>query len=224
MTDVKTFDNRVKLAVEQYKKSSKPLVGLLIEAIEVFYKDNLNASKISYFVNQLGAFERLQTAAKAISIELAPIQYKEDDKGIFTASVAESYANLKKDAKNDSTKADKLKAKDESYAKALADFKAADYNSLLASRKGDTTGVSYFKPVKLDKLESKIGDLATNLIAVALLSNPKMTREEVITKLVAKINAVVDSEVEAAKTTITAKTPLKPAATIEDVAAAAAKL
>ncbi|EJR0729045.1 hypothetical protein NZP44_004520 [Salmonella enterica] len=217
MVDTKNFDNRVKVAVENYKKSSKPLVDLLVEAVEVFYADNLNASKISFFVNQLGAFERLQSAAKAISLELAPIQFKEDDKGMFIASVAESYANLKKDAKNDTEKAAKLKAKDDSYKSALEEFKRANYNSLLASRKATSNQPNYFKPVKIDKLESKISDLATNLIAVAMLSNPAMTREEVITKLVAKVNAVVDSEVEAAKALIVAKTPIKPAATIDDV-------
>lgn len=217
MVDSKNFDNRVKLAVESYKKSSKPLVTLLIEAVEIFYSDNLNASKISYFINQLGAFDRLQSAAKAISVELCPIQYKEDDKGIFTASVSESYNNLKKDAKNNTDKAEKLKIKDAEYKEALTKFKEADHNSLLASRKSVTNEPNYFKPVKIDKLETKISDLATNLIAIAMLSNPALKREEVITKLVAKVNAVVESDIEAAKAVIVAKTPIKPAATIESV-------
>lgn len=219
MVDVKGFDNRVKLAVEGYKKSSKPLVNLLIEAVEIFNGDSNNAAKISYFVNQLAPFPRLQAAAKAISQELAPIQFKEDENGVFTASVAKSYTNLVKDAKNNETKAAKLKEENDLYARRLAKYKERNYNSLLDTRDyGDGVTTKYFKAVSIDKLEVKIKDLATNLVAVALLSNPKMTREEVIQKLTAKISGIVESEISTVQEAILTKTPLAPQKTTGDVA------
>ncbi|EIH1265669.1 hypothetical protein LLL17_004299 [Salmonella enterica] len=223
MVDTKDFDNRVKLAVDNYTKSSKVFVTLLIEAVEIFNGNSQNAGKISVLVNKLAPFPRLQSAAKAISAELCPVQFVEDDKGNFTASVSKTYSNLVKDSKDEkradqSDKIKELSTINERFKTRLAKYKERSYNSLLATRNYDEVEQpNYFKPVKIDKLESKISDLATNLIAVAMLSNPAMTREEVITKLVAKVNAVVDSEVEAAKALIVAKTPIKPAATIDDV-------
>ncbi|EEO8179060.1 hypothetical protein G7D34_003691 [Salmonella enterica] len=223
--DVKNFDNRVKLAVESYAKSSKPLVGLLVESVEIFNADSNNAAKVAYFVNQLAKFPRLQAAAKAIAQELAPVQFVEDNNGVFKASVAESYKNLVKDSKDardqakQAKKVFELETLNNLYASRLKTYKERDYNSLLATRSYDEAKeTNYFKPVKIDKLETKIKDLATNLIAVAMLSNPALTREEAIQKLTAKISGIVDSEIQTVKDAITDKTPLKPVKTTGDVA------
>lgn len=209
-----TFDQRLNDAVQNYKSSSKVFVDLLLESVDQFWTNN-SATKLGNLINALGGYEKIQSRIKVLGQMLCPVSYEFlADKGHYKASDSESWANLKKAAKDssDTVKQDKKKKelaeKTAAYALLINRFKEAAPASVFENPFDNQT--KYFKAVKASKVVDKQATTATNLIAMLLLSFPDMTIEDAKTKLTAAIVGVATSDIEEAKKEILKKTPIKP--------------
>ncbi|EAQ9051862.1 hypothetical protein D8V62_23790 [Salmonella enterica] len=209
-----TFDQRLNDAVKNYKSSSKVFVDLLLESVDQFWNNN-SATKLGNLINALGGYEKIQSRIKALGQVFCPVSYEFlADQGHYKASDSESWANLKKAAKDssDTVKQDKKKKelaeKTAAYALLIKKFKEAAPASVFENPFVNQT--KYFKAVKASKVVDKQATTATNLIAMLLLSFPDMTIEDAKTKLTAAIVGVATSDIEEAKKEILKKTPRKP--------------
>jgi len=209
-----TFDQRLNEAVRNYKSSSKVFVDLLLESVDQFWTNN-SATKLGNLINALGGYEKIQSRIKVLGQTLCPVAYNfDDEKGHYVASDSESWANLKKAAKDssDTEKQDKKKKelaeKTASYALLINKFKEAAPSSVFENPFDKQT--TYFKAVASSKVVTKQADTAAKLLATLLLSDPELTVEDAKTKLTAAITGVTASDISKAKDAILKKTPLKP--------------
>ncbi|PNO65049.1 hypothetical protein [Serratia marcescens] len=194
------FEKRLGDAVKNYKSASKPLVNLLIEAVENFWQHSHSCGKIENYVNAIGAFPRLQAAAKTTFILLAPVKLEENkENGNFKVSVDPAFTKLQAETK---------KKHIAEYADELAAYKKADLNSILSRETDKET--AFFTPVKLSKVTDTFATTAAKLMATAMLSDPKITKKDLIEKLTGALAGVIDSDIEKAKEAILKKKPLPP--------------
>ncbi|EJT3982441.1 hypothetical protein N2U02_004479 [Salmonella enterica] len=204
------YETRLETAVSNYKSASKPLVTLLIEAVDHFWTNSQSADKIANFVNAVGGFPKLYEKAKTTFVELAPIQFVEVDKetGKVSAKQSDSWVNIKKEAKKGTVTQlfnypQKLKEKTDKYKAALEAYKALDLNSILSTPSKDKD--DSFKSTTPAKAVAKASTTGAALIARLMLSDPAMTFEDARSKISKAIEALSQSEIETAKKKITDK-------------------
>ncbi|EKE9051049.1 hypothetical protein OXE08_004516 [Salmonella enterica] len=217
MAPTQTFEQKLDSAVNNYNSSSKAFVELLIDAVDIYWKNSSNAGKIELLVNKLAAHTKLQTKVITLAKTFAPVDYVVDETTKDRKfSDSEAWKTLNKKIKDESN-AEKKKELTESKAKKVAAYKAAlelfrvaDVNSVFTNYlKPDK---KYFTPYKkADKATSKATDTGADLIARLLLSFPEMTLEDAKTKITAAINGLTSAEIENAKKAVLDKTPLQSA-------------